>query len=181
MTRQEGGKNRSWSFTLVLGESGNPASEIEDSLFEAGADDALLGVTNGVRFLDFDRVAPSFVDAVRSALADVETAGAGLHVVRIEPDDLVSAAEIARRSGRTREGIRLLVTGRRGPGGFPHPVSGLSGSSPLYSYAEVAEWLQGWDAGSIDPAAVEAARFVRRTNRDLESRSRRPGRRARAT
>jgi len=51
--------------------------------------------------------------------------GAGLKgtVVRVEPDDLVSAAEIARRVGRSRESIRQLGGGLRGPGGFPAPLA----------------------------------------------------------
>ncbi|MFB9726890.1 hypothetical protein [Haloechinothrix salitolerans] len=41
----------------------------------------------------------------------------GLAVVGLHTDDLVSLKEIAQRTGRSYEGVRLLATGRRGPGG----------------------------------------------------------------
>lgn len=46
---------------------------------------------------------------------------AGLYVVRIEPDDLVTMATIAKRSGLSREYIRLLSAGERGPEASPLP------------------------------------------------------------
>jgi hypothetical protein len=36
--------------------------------------------------------------------------------------DLVSVRDIAQRVGRTRESVRLLVDGKRGPGNFPPPI-----------------------------------------------------------
>jgi hypothetical protein len=55
----------------------------EDALFEAGCDDALIAVIDDVLFLDFDRDASSFAQAVSSAKSDVERAGG--HVVRVMP------------------------------------------------------------------------------------------------
>ena len=53
----------------------------EDRLYEAGCSDALPAVVNGTLFLDFDRDAQSFSDAVKSAQQDVESAGG--KVVRV--------------------------------------------------------------------------------------------------
>ena len=53
----------------------------EDALHGAGCDDALIAVINDALFLDFDRDAPSFDQAVNSAKIDVERAGG--HVVRV--------------------------------------------------------------------------------------------------
>jgi len=47
----------------------------------------------------------------------------GLIIVRIEPDELVTMAAIAERDNLSRESIRLLSRGDRGPGGFPAPVA----------------------------------------------------------
>jgi len=55
----------------------------EDALFEAGCDDALIAVIDDALFLDFDRDASSFEQAVSSAKNDVERAGG--HVVRVMP------------------------------------------------------------------------------------------------
>ena len=113
-------------FTLILTKAEDPSSGLEDGPFNAGLDDALLGVRDGVPFLDLDRDAPSLLDAVVAAIREVEGAGLGLSVLRVEPDELVNTADIAKRIGRTRERVRLLVAGQRGPGGFPAPVRGIT-------------------------------------------------------
>jgi hypothetical protein len=155
-------------FTLVLSGIDEISTEIEDALHEAGCDDALLGVRSGVPFLDFDREAEDFGAAVLSAIRDVGASGTGLRVVRVEPDDLVNASEIARRLGRTRESVRLLIAGARGPGGFPPPVSNLKGTSPIRSWAAVAEWcLDHRIDDAVDSIRCEEARFVARLNATL--------------
>ncbi|MGN9912578.1 hypothetical protein ACTMTJ_34075 [Phytohabitans sp. LJ34] len=63
------------------------------------------------------------------------------HATLVEVDqDLVSVSDIAHRVGVTREAVRLWVDGRRGPGGFP-PPAGSPGSSKVWRWARVAEWL----------------------------------------
>ena len=109
-------------FTLIVDGVDLQHESVVDSLFEAGCDDALVGSTDGVQFIDFDREAASLDDAVLSAVADVERVP-GAQVVRMAGAGLVSIADIAARTGRTREGARLLVAGTRGPGGFPPPVT----------------------------------------------------------
>jgi len=54
-----------------------------DALFEAGCDDATFGQVDSVGYADFVREAPSFVEAVRSAIEQVESVP-GLRVVRVE-------------------------------------------------------------------------------------------------
>jgi hypothetical protein len=92
--------NATHEFTLILSGVSESTEEMANALFEAGCDDALFGSRDGVVFLDFGRDAPSFRDAVLSALRDVRAAGYA--VARVEPDDPVTAAEIARRLRRTR-------------------------------------------------------------------------------
>jgi hypothetical protein len=61
-------------FTLQV--SGiDTAAGYEDQLYQAGCSDALPAVVNGTLYLDFDREAPSFEEAVKSASHDVESAG----------------------------------------------------------------------------------------------------------
>jgi hypothetical protein len=75
-----------WSFTLVLSGVRALTDEVTDALFQAGCDDALVGMRDGAIYLDFDREAASFRDAVLSAIADVEKAGLGARVIRVEPE-----------------------------------------------------------------------------------------------
>ena len=59
-------------FTLVL--QGNlDSDEIIDALYEAGCDDATFGTVDHAGYADFARDAPSFGEAVSSAIADVES------------------------------------------------------------------------------------------------------------
>ena len=105
-------------FTLIVDGPDVQSGAVVDALYEAGCDDALIGRTDGIQYAEFDREAAGLVEAVLSAVADIERVD-GVRVVRIADAGLVSMADIAARTGRTREGVRLLVTGARGPGGFP--------------------------------------------------------------
>ncbi len=72
------------SHTFTLQVSGiDITSNYEDRLFNAGCDDALAAVIGGSLYLDFDRDAASFADAVDSATKDVERAGG--HVESLVP------------------------------------------------------------------------------------------------
>lgn len=163
-----------FEFSLILGGAELASSEIENALSAAGCDDALLGSRGGVLFLDFDRVSTSLLEAVLSAIENVHSANAGLWVERVEPDDLVTAAEIARRVDRSRESIRLLIHGARGPGGFPSPIANLTKSSPIWRWSDVSTWFdrkmgaiaQSAATDASDLAAINAALELRRTLRN---------------
>jgi predicted DNA-binding transcriptional regulator AlpA len=159
-----------YEFSLVI--LGTLEDEkILDALFETGCDDATFGQVDGVGYADFVREAPSFGEAVRSAIEQVESVP-GLRVVRIEPDDLVTMSEIAQRLGRSRESIRLLISGARGPGSFPPPVSHLKARSRLWRWSEVVAWAkrhdEGVDSGAAPViAAINAALILRDTAAEL--------------
>jgi len=76
----------SHQFTLVLSGASEITPELADALYEATGGDIELSMCEGVAFLEFDRVAPSLRDAVRSAIAQVEGAGLGVGVVRVESE-----------------------------------------------------------------------------------------------
>jgi hypothetical protein len=128
-----------------------------DALYEAGCGDALFGKSTGVLDADFSREADDILDAVVSAIYAIETTVTGAVVVRVEPDDLVSIGDIAERTGRTNESIRLLVNGRRGPGDFPLPATRIgTGHSRLWRWAEVFEWFHKYEG---DRWSGETARY----------------------
>lgn len=146
------------TFTLILT---GPVDEHIDDLYDAGLDDAMIGATDGVPYAEFDREAATLADAVRSAIRDVETVPR-VRVTRVEPDDIVTAAEIAQRLGRSRESVRLLIAGKRGAGDFPAPVSHLRQRTRLWRWSDVI----AWDRGERQPeaeliAALNAALAVR--------------------
>jgi len=153
---------RVYSFCLILQGASDLTPEIADALYEAGCDDALVGSRGGVLFVEFDREAPSSAEAIISAIRQIESAGVGLTVVRVEPDELVSTAEIADRVGLNRETIRLYAMGRRGPGTFPPPVARLRSRSPLYRWTDVAPWLahHGGTAAASAIAELDTAALI---------------------
>ena len=131
---------RSYVFTLVLSGKNEITTELEDTLFESGCDDALVYSNNSSVFLEFDRADTSLQKAVLSAIKDVEK-NKNIEVAVVEPADFVTIAEIARRAGMSREYIRKLVNGERGAGGFPTPLAGTSSKTLIYSWVEVSAWL----------------------------------------
>jgi len=127
------------SFTLVISGVAELSRAVLNRLFEAGCDDATFGGRDGYVYGDFDREAPTFADAVSSAIEQVESTG--LRVIRVEPEELVSASEIAARTQRSREGVRLLIAGKRGPGGFPPPLGWLDAKTRVWRWSDVSRWF----------------------------------------
>lgn len=151
----------SYEFAIVATGLPIDGAEWEDSFYEAGCDDALVGLQRGLFVLEFNREADTLAEAVESACADIHRAGAT--IVRIEPDPLVSPSDIAERAAITRQAVSLYVNGKRGEG-FPTPVACVTGSRPLWKWSEVAVWLHA--AGMIDHAVVDAAQLLERLNFD---------------
>jgi hypothetical protein len=131
----------SFQFTLIVEGPDLQEPELIDSLLEAGCDDASVGRSDGIQYLDFDRRAPSLEAAIVSAVRDVEAVGRGVEVVRLADAGLVSMADIASRIGRTRESVRLLIAGERGPGGFPPPATDPRSRYRLWRWVDVERWV----------------------------------------
>ena len=113
---------REWTFRLTLAGIALTDDEL-DVLFKAGCDDATFSLERDGTVLGFfDREAETQEDAVLSAIHNAESADIGARVLWVtKDDDWLTASEIAKRVGRTRQSIGLLVRGHRGPGGFPAP------------------------------------------------------------
>ena len=133
-------------FTLIVAGPDLQDEPMIDRLFEAGCDDATIGSSDGVQYVDFDREAEALDDAILSAVDDLEKLE-GVEVVRIADAGLASLADIAARVGRTRESVRLLVSGARGPGNFPKPVTDPRSRYRLWRWSDVASWFKGYRGG----------------------------------
>jgi hypothetical protein len=91
-----------------------------------------------------------------------------VRAIRVEPEDLVTAADIAERTGRSRESVRLLIAGERGPGGFPPPISHLKSRGRIWKWTDVARWFAN-ELGEKLPLIKEAD-FISALNGALEVR-----------
>lgn len=134
-----------FDFTLIVEGIDLSTDEDLDRLYEVGLDDATPSIVSGVQYLDVTREADSYGMALFSAIGDVQRAdGIVRHVLEADPSGgtrpgLVSLSDIARRTGWTREYVRLLALGKRGPGGFPPPHR--TKSPVLYAWSDVLEWI----------------------------------------
>jgi hypothetical protein len=165
MTKVRSVVKQEHSFTLVLS-GAKSLDDLEAGIYGAGCDDALIGMRCGIPYVTFDREAKSLFAAIQSAIQDVKKAG--FQVARIEPDDLVSMSEIARRAKRSRESVSKYVKGQRQAGGFPAPISGVTANAMRWRWSEVARWLA--DKGQLEAAPAHDAALVSRLNAALELR-----------
>ncbi len=84
-------------------------AELEDAV--PSSISGVVKITVPVQAPDDESAALRLVDQVHAALPQAVP-------VRLD-QDLVSISDVAERSGRSRESVRLLVDGNRGPGQFP--------------------------------------------------------------
>ena len=81
-----------YEFTLILKGARELTEEIADTLYEAGCDDGTPGTCNGVFSIDFHREADSLESALRSAIANVKSAGYEVDRVEIHTDTMPQPA-----------------------------------------------------------------------------------------
>lgn len=127
------------NFMLILDSPIDEATS--DLLFEAGLDDAAITAFDGHPALDVDREAPTLLDAIASAVTQAESV-ADIHVVRVEGEELVSQADIADRTGRSRQAVNHWIKRDADSSGFPDPAYGTSTRSPLWRWTDVQAWLE---------------------------------------
>jgi hypothetical protein len=150
------------------------SAEEVDALYEAGCSDAAFEVGPLGALADFSREAPSLVEAIASAVRDIEKVP-GLRAVGVQCDNMVTLLDIAERAYVSREAVRLWATGKRGPGGFPNPVFVTTGGEQVWDWEQVAPWLEqhqprlaAHDRGRDD--ALAQRRIVRTADRVLAAR-----------
>ena len=161
------------SFTLVLEKARKIGEEdfdkIIDRLYVSGCDGAVFAERDGLLYADFDREGPTFADAVLSAVDTIEVVAPEVRVLRLQPDDLVSAASIAHRLGRSRESISQLIKGERGPADFPRPALHVAGKRPFWRWSEVARWFEEYQGKP--PAEDGSSEFTAALNALLDLRT----------
>nr|WP_232487360.1 hypothetical protein [Pectobacterium parmentieri] len=128
-----------YHFSLTLSGVSADTAGLEDALF-SGCDDALVCFYGSAVYLEFDRESPHFSTAVISAIHDIEPAGIQAKVHSVDAA-WVGISDIAALSTLSRQAIALLKDGKRGAGNFPSPVQRLRGTSPLWEWSDVTDWL----------------------------------------
>ncbi len=135
------------TFTIQFLAPGRTLEDLSIELYDCIDDASLMGPAEDEpnedrSFLyEFDRQALSLPEALAMALNELTNALPEATVLRVHEYDLLSMSDIAARSGRSAESVRLLVHGKRGPGGFPPAAGDLGGRMKVWRLAEVAEWF----------------------------------------
>lgn len=145
-----------YSFTLVV-DGVDVDEDTADAMYGGGLDDATIRTFAGWQLVEIDREAASYGEALFCALRQLRVAVPDVRIVRVEPDGFLTLQDIADRTGRTRESVRLLIAGARGPGGFPVPIMRHAGRSRLWSIRDVACWFAEHlgETGLLNEVAAE--------------------------
>ena len=129
-----------YEFTLKFAlpkPAANPESYL-DALFEAGCDDALVGVAqHGSIGLDFSRSAKSAQAAIKSTIRDVQNAIPTARLIEASPD-MVGIAEITEFLGCSRQNTRKLIGSPHA--GFPLPIH-TGGHASIWRLLDVLKWV----------------------------------------
>lgn len=149
---------KTYHFVIVLDKARPDTAGLEDRVFGAGCDDALVCTLNNTVYLEFDRESESAEHALDSAIEQIHAAG--FQVKSIQEAGPASMADLARLANTTRASISNYIRGKRGQGNFPAPIGGVSLSTPLFSWPEVARWLH--DNDKLDEPSFEVAEAAQR-------------------
>lgn len=121
-----------------LPDTENNPGKFVDALYEAGCDDAAIGIgQHGRLALNFTREAASALEAVASAIEDVKKAIPEAKLIEATPD-FVGLTDIAEILGCSRQNIRKLVIGNKSI--FPSPIH--EGNSAIWHLAKVLPWFK---------------------------------------
>ena len=153
-----------FEFSIIASGLDPEAEDFADRFFNAGCDDATLSFQKGHIIVDFAREDDSIDAAICSAVECVQKAGA--QVDRVEPDPLVSLADIAARTGLTRSAITNYSKGDRAAD-FPSPVARVTSKTSLYEWSNVAAWL--FRHGQLPREKAIEAEAVRLANAAIQS------------
>lgn len=81
---------KTYEFDVILKEVSEVTDDQADALFAAGCDDGTPTCCNGLAWIHFDRAAASLEEAIRSAIAQVQSAGFGVAKVELDASSAVS-------------------------------------------------------------------------------------------
>jgi hypothetical protein len=81
---------KTYDFDVVLKDLFDVSDDQADALFAAGCDDGTPASCNGVAWVHFDREASSLEEAIRTAVAQVQSAGLKVARIQLDADAVVS-------------------------------------------------------------------------------------------
>lgn len=145
--------------------------QLVERLFEAGCDDATIGIGQPGRIaLAFRRESTDAWSAIYTALCDVKRAIASARLVEAGPD-FVGLTDVADVAGVTRQNMRKLMLAHASH--FPLPVH--EGNPSVWHLADVLVWLTGRGDYPIRHDLIDVAKSAKQVNLAKEAREIEPG------
>jgi len=162
------------TFALPDADADADAAAYLDALFEAGCDDATVGIGKpGSLGLAFTREAESAENALKSAIEAVKKAVPGAELIEVTPD-LVNLSDLAQMVGCTRQNIRKYAIGevRSAKARFPAPA--FASPQTVWHFYNIACWLNKYTdlhppREVIETSRVAYALNLERQNKLLEA------------
>ena len=145
-----------YDFTLkfMLDQPHADPESFVDRLFEAGCEDAIVGIGEPGRIaLNFVREADSASEAVVTAIQDVKQAIPEVRFTEASPD-FVGLSDLAELLGVSRQYVRKIVEAN--VYSFPAPVH--DGKRPIWHLEPVLVWLDTNRVRPIDEVLIELSR-----------------------
>ncbi|EON93067.1 prophage cp4-57 regulatory [Marinobacter lipolyticus SM19] len=146
--------NREYDFTLKFSVPPDLAQDqIESSLFQAGCEDAIIGLGQKGRLaLNFTREAESAEQAILSAIQDVQRAVPEARLVEAGPD-FVGISDMASLLKFSRQNMRKLIQTHLAS--FPLPVH--EGASAIWHLFDVLAWFSEVQKRAIPTDLMDVA------------------------
>ncbi len=131
-----------------------------EQLYEAGCDDAIIGMGRPGRIsLNFIRQAESATAAVTSALQDVNKVLPKARLIEASPD-FVGLTDIAEILGCSRQNLRSLHLKHQA--NFPLPIH--EGKATIWHLANVLPWFKGKESYHVADSLLELSRTNMKIN-----------------
>lgn len=157
-----------YEFTLVMSGVDPMDENFPNTVYELGGTDATISSRSGVVYVSFSRKSASLMDAIFSAIHNVEMANPKGTVVRVDDANLLNQAQIGELVGKTRQMVNQYISGKKGPGGFPAPACEFSNGKRLWDWSSTSLWF--FQAGLLNLEQCKDAELIRAINNQLESR-----------
>jgi hypothetical protein len=157
-------KTYSFELSFKLPEVNADGEHYLDALYEAGCDDASIGIgRKGYIGCDFSREATTIEEAVESAIRNVREAIPGAQLVNVGPD-WVGVSDIAAILECSRQNIRQLLETTDGTA----PIPAYIGKRDMWHFAEVLTWLRDEKGRPIEPEMIEVATHAMQFNSEQQ-------------
>ena len=153
---------KQYDFTLKyrLGNTDEAAEKHLEALAQSGCEDAVVGVgQNGRISLNFIRESESALDAIASAISNVQDAIPEAKLVEATPD-FVGVTDIAELFGFSRQYMRKLIETRGAS--FPEPIH--EGKPSLWHLTDILVWFRERESRDIQSEIFEISQINMQLN-----------------